>query len=142
MNYLGWRTAVPGGDLDGRTLLVGQPREFEVGSLGTHKGTSSVHHHIAPSTAIASPVSQPQLTQPTAPFWSLQPHISIPQVPSQHGTQASFIRIQPTWLGVQHTHNLYISYRRSEGADRDLELVGDGAFAGKVRAVVWSGRLG
>ncbi len=58
--------------------------------------------------------------------------LPVAQVPSQHGTRECFIRIQPTWLDDQYNQNLYISYRRSEGADQDLELVGTGAFADKV----------
>ncbi|KAG2428199.1 hypothetical protein HXX76_011879 [Chlamydomonas incerta] len=54
------------------------------------------------------------------------------QLPAQHSTRASFIRLRPEWLGTQYTHNFYISFRVAGGGDLDLDKVDGGVYAGKV----------
>ncbi len=57
----------------------------------------------------------------------------VVQVPSQHlwNEPESFIRIQPDWLDQNHRYNIYLSFRQSDGGDRDLEEVAP-QYAGKV----------
>ncbi len=52
-------------------------------------------------------------------------------MPSQHYEQESFIRIRPTWLGDDYTHNVYLSFRMPRGGDEHLAEVAP-EHAGRV----------
>ncbi|KAG2440416.1 hypothetical protein HYH02_010304 [Chlamydomonas schloesseri] len=53
-------------------------------------------------------------------------------LPAQYVSSSCLIRIRPDWLGVNYTHNVYLSFRVAAGGDADLSVVDGGNYNGKV----------